>query len=89
MRVANDEELLFTHTGCPFYPCHEVPDGIKFNCIFCYCPLYALGPDCGGDFCYMEDGTKDCSKCTIMHEGTKGFERVREKFPELENLARD
>ena len=88
MNVTHDEQLVFTHSECPYYPCHSIAEGVKFNCIFCYCPLYALGPNCGGDFCYLDDGTKDCSKCTIMHEGAKGFERVREKYPELEDLAK-
>ena len=34
-------------------PCHKTV-GESFNCLFCYCPLYALGDQCGGNFTYIE-----------------------------------
>ena len=46
---------------CEFFPCHKVEEE-KFNCLFCYCPLYMLGADCGGNFTYLENGIKYCSK---------------------------
>lgn len=52
---------------CPYFPCHEGADKNDFNCLFCYCPLYALGNDCGGNFCYTADGIKDCSFCLLPH----------------------
>ena len=42
-------------------------DPDDFNCLFCYCPLYALGEDCKGNFTYTVDGIKDCSNCNIPH----------------------
>ena len=52
---------------CKYFPCHEVGEGADFNCLFCYCPLYALGSDCGGDYNYTDDGLKDCSGCHLPH----------------------
>lgn len=51
----------FSHKKCEYYPCHKNADPEHFNCLFCYCPLYALGDDCGGHFSYTEKGLKDCS----------------------------
>ena len=39
---------FFQHTACEFFPCHETAHPEDFNCLFCYCPLYALGDRCGG-----------------------------------------
>lgn len=61
---------FFNHAACEFYPCHDMP-AEELNCLFCYCPLHALGERCGGNFVYIEptDGTriKDCSACTVPH----------------------
>lgn len=51
----------FSHRDCEFFPCHEGAEPENFNCLFCYCPLYALGEGCGGDFEYLPGGVKDCS----------------------------
>lgn len=59
-------------------------DPNKFNCLFCYCPLYALGDKCGGDFCYTKNGIKDCSGCFRPHSPEKyeeilsGLEKIIE-----------
>lgn len=58
---------FFQHTACEYFPCHKGADPNKFSCIFCYCPLYALGDNCGGSFTYTEDGIKDCSGCLYPH----------------------
>ena len=39
---------FFQNTACENFPCHETKFPERFNCLFCYCPLYALGKDCGG-----------------------------------------
>ena len=59
---------FFQHRECEFFPCHKTEDEENFNCLFCYCPLYALGENCGGNFKYTEDGIKDCSDCTFPHD---------------------
>ena len=45
---------------CEFFPCHKTDKPEDFNCLFCYCPLYALGTKSGGTFRITEDGIKDC-----------------------------
>ena len=37
---------FFNHKDCECFPCHDVEDPENFNCLFCYCPLYALGDRC-------------------------------------------
>lgn len=52
---------------CEYFPCHEGVAPECFSCMFCYCPLYALGEECGGSFTYTPDGIKDCSGCVRPH----------------------
>ncbi|MGL5694068.1 MAG: cysteine-rich small domain-containing protein, partial [Peptostreptococcaceae bacterium] len=47
---------FFNHKTCECFPCHKTNKPEEFNCLFCYCPLYALGEDCGGNFKYNESG---------------------------------
>lgn len=58
---------FFQNTACEYFPCHPVTDPENFSCLFCYCPLYALGDRCGGNFRYTEAGIKDCSDCLRPH----------------------
>ena len=55
------------HKECEFFPCHEMKNLEDFNCMFCYCPLYMMGEECGGNFKYTPHGIKDCSNCTLPH----------------------
>ena len=48
------EFSFFSHKKCEYFPCHKGADPEEFNCLFCYCPLYALGKDCGGNFTYIK-----------------------------------
>lgn len=65
----------FSNKNCAYYPCHKVENQEDFNCLFCYCPLYALGERCGGNFRYTDSGIKDCTNCLLPHsEG--GYEHV-------------
>ena len=41
------EYAYFSHKKCEYFPCHKGADPEDFNCLFCYCPLYALGDKCG------------------------------------------
>ncbi len=77
----------FQNRECAYYPCHKGADRENFNCLFCYCPLYALGDQCGGNFTYTEDGIKDCSACMKPH-GKEGFDRIMEKMPHLMEMAK-
>lgn len=67
----------FTNRGCEFFPCHSGVPVEDFNCLFCYCPLYALGKDCGGVCHYTENGVKDCSGCVFPHQVDNYGEVIR------------
>ena len=58
---------FFQNTKCEYFPCHKCDNPESFSCLFCYCPLYALGDKCGGNFTYTEQGIKDCSNCLRPH----------------------
>ena len=73
--------------ACEFFPCHKGIGESDFNCLFCYCPLYALGDKCGGNFTYLENGIKDCSNCRIPHR-KENYDRIMEKMGEVMKLAR-
>lgn len=77
---------FFQNRDCPYFPCHTVKDSKDFNCLFCYCPLYALGVGCGGDCSYTEDGIKDCSACLIPHD-PKGYDYILSQFGRIAQLA--
>ena len=72
---------------CEFFPCHKgIKDG-DFNCLFCYCPVYALGDKCGGNFTYLENGIKDCSNCLVPHR-KENYDRIMEKMGGVMELAK-
>ena len=58
---------FFQNLECEYFPCHKGADMESFNCLFCFCPLYALGDKCGGNFTYTDSGIKDCSSCLRPH----------------------
>ena len=64
----NGNYAFFQNTQCEYFPCHKTAHPEDFNCLFCYCPLYALGKKCGGNFAYTENGIKDCSECLTPHK---------------------
>lgn len=63
----NRHSAYFQNRECEYFPCHTTGDGY-FNCLFCYCPLYLLGEDCGGNYTYTANGIKDCSACLLPHK---------------------
>ena len=71
----------FCNRECEFFPCHNA-DSDNFNCLFCYCPLYALGECCGGNFSYLPNGVKDCSACVFPHL-RENYGAVVERFGNL------
>ena len=78
---------FFQNKACEYFPCHETADKDSFSCLFCYCPLYALGDKCGGNFTYLENGIKDCSNCLKPHR-RENYAKIMEKMPELLELAK-
>ena len=59
---------FFRNADCGSFPCHSGVEPERFNCLFCYCPLYHLGDNCGGNFERTLKNVKCCTKCTIPHE---------------------
>ena len=76
---------FFRNDKCDLFPCHEVPDVDKFNCILCFCPLYSLGEKCGGNF-VMKTSTrgqtvKSCLNCNEPHLA-ENFDMIMTKLTE-------
>lgn len=84
--MKKNDHSYFQNRDCKYFPCHKM-DGEEFNCLFCYCPLYALGDRCGGNCRYNEKGIKDCSACTVPHRAG-GYEHVLSQFKKIAELAR-
>ena len=78
---------FFQNKACEYFPCHKGADGENFNCLFCFCPLYALGDKCGGAFTYTENGIKDCSKCLKPHR-RENYNEICAKIGEVMELAK-
>ena len=77
----------FCNRDCQFFPCHENADTEEFNCLFCYCPLYALGRECGGNFKYLDGGVKDCSACTLPHS-KQGYAYITRNYDKIVELLK-
>lgn len=88
--MADTHEYPFiTHRECPYFPCHDDIDPDDFNCLFCYCPLYALGSACKGRYRINKKGVKDCTGCSLPHRGDAGTKMVKKRFPELQKLTQE
>ena len=79
---------FFQNTQCEYFPCHETAHPEDFNCLFCYCPLYALGKKCLGNFKYNERGVKDCSACLVPHK-RENYDYINSRFREIMDVARE
>lgn len=78
---------FFQNTQCEYFPCHKTDRPENFNCLFCYCPLYALGKKCGGNFTYNESGIKDCSACLRPHE-RENYGCITGRFRDIVEVVR-
>ena len=78
---------FFQNRDCEYFPCHDTKHPEDFNCLFCYCPLYALGDKCGGNFRFLDSGIKDCSRCKLPHR-RENFGYITGKYKELADLVR-
>lgn len=78
---------FFSNKDCEYFPCHKTDNPDDFNCLFCFCPLYALGKNCGGNFSILENKIKDCSKCMLPHN-KKNYEYIISKFQEIVELTK-
>ncbi len=77
----------FQNKSCEYFPCHKNVDEEDFNCLFCYCPLYMLKDQCGGNFKIAYD-VKDCSQCTAPH-GAKSYDFVMSKMKDVIAIGSD
>ena len=78
---------FFQHKKCEYFPCHKGADPESFSCLFCYCPLYALGDQCGGNFTYTENGFKDCSGCLRPHR-RENYGAITEKMTDVLEMVK-
>lgn len=70
---------FFQNRACAYFPCHKGVAEEDFNCMFCFCPLYLLGPDCGGHFRYLPNGIKSCENCALPHSAN-GYAHIMDKY---------
>jgi Zn-finger protein len=82
----NNHYQFFQNRECEYFPCHSGVREQDFNCLFCYCPLYALGEKCGGNFEYTEKGVKSCVNCAFPH-WRESYAAIIKRFPELAALV--
>lgn len=78
----NKHYAFFANKECEYFPCHSHADPNRFNCLFCYCPLYVLGDHCGGNFHYHAAGLKDCTDCLYPHD-PKNYGDIIKRYPEI------
>ena len=78
---------FFQNKQCEYFPCHHGADPDSFSCLFCYCPLYALGDQCGGSFRYTEQGIKDCSGCLNPHRA-ENYDKMMEQMGQIIELTK-
>ena len=76
----------FKNEECEHCPCHKTSTEY-FNCMFCCCPLFPLGDQCGGNFVYIEGGIKDCSACLIPHRA-ENYDKIMAKIGKVMELAK-
>ena len=82
MDEEKNSSRFFRNTECQYFPCHKGIAEKDFNCLFCYCPLYVLGRNCGGNWHYTDKGVKSCKSCAFPHQRDH-FDRVVARFPEI------
>ena len=81
------DHSFFQNRECKYFPCHKTEGMDAFNCLFCYCPLYALGTECGGNFKITKDGIKDCSECLIPHR-RENYEYIINQYGKIAELVK-
>jgi Zn-finger protein len=80
MSTPKPSHRFVSNTACEYFPCHRTDHPERFNCLFCFCPLYFL-EDCGGRFTLLASGNKDCSACKLPH-APEGYDYVLVKLRE-------
>ena len=85
---SNKKASFFSHRECEAFPCHEAVDEDNFNCLFCYCPLYAFGESCGGNYTYTPQGIKNCENCAFPHRRDSYSIIIKRLMQESEHLTK-
>jgi len=83
----NKKHSFFNHKDCEAFPCHVTDDEENFNCLFCYCPLYVMGNNCGGNFTLTTRGIMDCSNCMFPHE-RENYGYILKKCKDICNMIK-
>ena len=78
---------FYQNRECEYFPCHKGVPEADFNCLFCYCPLYALGRKCGGACTYTENGIKSCERCSIPHR-RENYEKILARYEDILELVK-
>ena len=78
----SDNYKFYNNKECEFLPCHKTnyPDDIY--CLFCYCPLYTLGKNCGGNFKYTDKGIKPRYVC-LLPPPKNNYDYIMSKFQDI------
>ncbi|MCQ2405990.1 MAG: cysteine-rich small domain-containing protein [Oscillospiraceae bacterium] len=84
--MSTENYKFFRHEACESFPCHKTDNPDEFNCLFCYCPLYALGEKCGGNFKLTDRGIKDCSDCLVPHR-KNNYDYIIGRFEDIKKLT--
>ena len=82
-KISSENYKFFQNRECEFYPCHKKIKEENFNCLFCYCPLYSLKEECGGNFIYTKDKVKNCSNCILPHVKETGYEHIMKNIKKI------
>ena len=80
--VVNNHRF-FNNSDCKYFPCHkEEGPARELNCLFCFCPLYPMGEECGGKFVINDKGMKCCEGCYFPHE-PENYDIIIDKLKEI------
>lgn len=82
MKETKDSSSFFQNRECRYFPCHTGIPEEEFNCLFCFCPLYTLGKQCGGNYVYTEKHIKSCQDCSFPHR-RENYETILKRFDEI------
>jgi Zn-finger protein len=87
METSENNSRFFQNRNCRHFPCHPGLKEEEFNCLFCYCPLYTLGKQCGGNYRYTEAVVKSCVNCVFPHR-KENYSRITARFEEIRAVVR-
>ena len=87
MSAQQESHRFHQNRACEYFPCHKGVPEDEFSCLFCYCPLYALGKRCGGNCTYLENGVKSCESCTFPHRA-ENYDAILARWCEIADVVR-